>query len=550
MTAPPASAPLALNREVILPPLPSAGLPIVYRIKLTDDEIREMGAAGELHLQLKTDTAAALFVEDEPMELCFRPADKSRPSLEFCLSRRGNTLRSIAPISGEADVMRRMSKGIASITKKRTLEAENASKAHTTQKLNEGEEPRTKRSKERRPPVKRTRVTPSAKPGDVRSSMQGVASMNGASALLNRRLPTLVPSNSPSPQVSPPVNHQLTLGRRVSNGSAGLPPRGTPPPASGVPLSAVPVSLPSANPSPVGPRAATPAKISSAPSSPKVGSMRPKVDIRNDVAHLLALQEMSVTDLTKRLGPGRDAFDEVLKSAKAVGSNGHERGKYKLKPECWADVKPDYAGYSEPERSYIRQQVEKRSKRPANGTDTVNATRRTGLSESGSSGSSSSEGSAVSPSGDCIVGGLDTRKVPVKSTGMSELRLPRLPAADPGLEGYVTDIMTKSDSKFIKPAIQSDEEEVKYRRSFELAWARYCALHSVLEELQNGMSELAEQRKNVSKPSDFDELDDAAASFLKEARDRWDRYSVALSKVHAKVTSLKARIADWSSEAD
>jgi Occludin homology domain len=133
---------------------------------------------------------------------------------------------------------------------------------------------------------------------------------------------------------------------------------------------------------------------------------------------------------------------------------------------------------------------------------------------------------------------------------MSDFRLPRLPSADPGLEGFVADIVTKSDSKFQKPAIQSDEEEVKYRRSFEIAWTRYCALHSALEELQKGMSELAEQRKNVSKPSDFDELDDAAALFLKEARDRWDRYSSALTKVHAKVTSLKMRIADWSCEAD
>jgi hypothetical protein len=278
--------------------------------------------------------------------------------------------------------------------------------------------------------------------------------------------------------------------------------------------------------------------------------MRPKVDVRKDVVHLLALQEMSVTDLTKRLGPGRGDFEEVLKSVKDIGESGRERGKYRLAPEYWAEVRPEYTGYTEIDRKRVREKLETVRGRHANGTGPTVTSRASGFSGSGSNGTSSSQGSAVSPSGDGLATSATLHEAPGASGGSCDIRLPRLPEEDPELEEFVSDVVKKGDGKFMRPAIQSDEEEVKYRRAFDQAWTRYCALHAALETLQKGMADLTAQRKNVAKPSEFDELDDAATMFLKEARDRWNRYSDALNKIHVKVTSLKKRIADWSSKAD
>lgn len=569
MAAPRKPVPLASDGPVVLPPLLSTGGPIIYRVKLTDEQIEEMLAAGSsgVSLEVLNQRNGSLRVGEQQHDVCFRPLEKSSIEPEFCLTRRGNCLRSVSTIAGEVDVKRKMTKGVSSITKQRTIEAAKASKDRAIEMINAGDEPRPrlvsagrKRLSDKRPKTAAAQAVKRPRTSD------GRISMNGPSAAgLVRRIPASVASKSPSPHVSPPVasSQQSTAlqSRRISalgsNGTlqhAGLPPRGTPSPSSGLP-SHNPLRS-SANPSPAASRVASPAQLSSATSSPGTDINVSKAELRKHVIHLLALQDMSIDELRKRLGAGLGDYDHVRSAVKAVALS-TMGSKFKLRPESWGEVTAEYLNYSAPERDFVRRELS-RHKAVGNGGSGSGS----GGSD-GSGGSHATQGSAVSPSTGPSSSGVNSSRYrsqaseirqAVTSSGGPSYSLPQSSprrhvsaSNNDELDRFVDEVNLQPRQIDERRRITSDDEEAACRTEFKTLWPRYCALHAALDDMKVSMARLLSQRTHAAKPTDLQSLDNETGSYLMSIRERWDRYSTALSHVHALIECQKRMIAEWCS---
>jgi RNA polymerase II elongation factor ELL len=555
MAAPRHAAPLGAQRgRVRLPPHalppPGAGNPdgvLFFKCRLTDDLVRQMQASTLTLATTASGTSGTIYAGSEEIGVKFRPLDA--PSASLLISHRKEALvRACGALSGEADVVRSMTTGISSLTKKRTLEAEADRKKSTTLMMAAGDEPKAKRSRGSAAPrraaattVKRPRVRPSA------------AAPNGLTSVpAPRRMPaSVLPTSTPSPHVSPPglpssAAHQASMARAAAalSGNGFRPPRSTP--SAGPVIS---TSRASAVPSPAASRGPSPARVvASAPTSPRTGALpSPAVvapsaspsaqrvkELKRHLAHLLALQNMSASDMKNRLGSICADFELVRKAAQAVGTLS-AGSKYKLKPEKWAEVTSEYEHYSHPEREFIRRELANR----AGGTAT---------------GSGSSQGSVVSPStgdgspGAAVAAGARKSAAAAGSrttNGVSSFRA-KITPVDPELDNFVTATVSGNakTEQSIKP-IGSDADDAAYRSSFNGLWKHYCALHGALTTMQSDMTAVR-NRRNVASFGELPALNAEAARFVHAMKDRWEKYCEAYRRVHRELEVVKTRITEYS----
>lgn len=600
MAAPRAGAgpPLTSRGPVVLPACeaPPCDPPItaIFRVSLTDDMLSEMAAqAGQGALQLTAvgasgtpGAAGALHMGGQALPVTFRHHDTKRASevAEACFTHRdGQQTRSVGIINGFADVKRPLSKNISSLTKKRTLDAANEKKKSHTLLINSNEEPRPKRSRAsagsaatRRPVEKRPRPAAprSAHASPLNALTPGLNSGRRISVpgALTSALPSALPSATPSPHVSPPglpsgASASRAMASRANSllGPGQLPPRSTPPGSSGLSSARV-----SAAPSPAHSRGPSPARgIGSAPSSPRTGgggaggqvgaaavgaavaataSSTNGAELQRHVIHLLALQDMSVTELRKRLSSAHDNFEQVRRAAKAIATS-CGGAKYRLKRDSWRDVSPEYEGYSVPERDFVRREAASRrgeggpsgsaSAPTANGLSTA----RNG-SAAPTTGSGSSQGSAVSPS---VADGSPSAAAAGgarKSAAAAPVALrTKLAPVDAELDKYVHATITgkKTPSKL---SIRDEKHYADARKQYAAQWVRYVALHSSIGEMKTCIASVREERKQAS-IDELASLDKAASAFLRTVKGRWEDYCKALKNVHGELMVIRKALADY-----
>jgi hypothetical protein len=264
-------------------------------------------------------------------------------------------------------------------------------------------------------------------------------------------------------------------------------------------------------------------------------------ELRRHITHLLALQDMSASEMKSRLGSVCSDFEQVRRAVQPIGTM-CAGSKYKLKPAHWADVTAEYDHYSMPERDFIRRELENRR---AGGAPTA-------------TGSGSSQGSVVSPStGD---GSPDPAVAPSagkKSSTAAAAACPisgvanggaafraKLSAVDAELDKFVAGTVAGGASDKSFAPIACADDEARYRASFHALWKQYCALHAAMVTMQTDMSAVRDGRK-VAKLGDLAALDVEVASFVRALKVRWESYCAALHRVHRELQAVKGRIVEW-----
>lgn len=514
MAAPRGVSGMPSHRDMRLPPVDDKSNVIVYTAKLPDDVVKKL-SSGESTFKFLDATRGVIELGSESVKFATRATgDQKSRSRAVAYSRRGDAIRATGKIAGDIDVERKWSENLSRTTKKRTIDAENASKSREVKVFDDIHvSAPSKRS--RRNPEKRQR-NPTSAPVP-RSRPNGFASRLPSNGSLNR---LSVPATPPytSPHVSPGHIPSVNGSRRgTPQQHSGYPPRSTPPPTTSlggptgtrVPSRHVTPTRPMRS-SPIGSRGPSPAQITSAPSSPRVGSLRPKStdtnELRRNVIHILALGETTNAKLRSRIldaNSGSDNQGALLNIIREVGR--YTGTGYVLKDDSWSDVSDTFREYSAMERNRIRELLAKRKDAPA---------LRSGRMPKGS----------------------DADIVPVSKS-----------STDSQIEAAIAQFERRQGNKKPGALIQSAAEEDNLRQYFSDLYPLYSEVNRRLEKIREIFEDLGKKFQASQPGRARDDLEKRIASLYDEHRDRHKKFCKALPALHSELGDVRKRIEEWCS---
>lgn len=261
---------------------------------------------------------------------------------------------------------------------------------------------------------------------------------------------------------------------------------------------ASPYQSPYVSPGPRNTPMSTPGRTGRGSSSP---SSTGEEEVRKSIIHVLALGEMSETNLRKRILEARESpmsdatFRKLLREVGRYGKSG-----YVLREESWREVLESYVGYTESDQKRLREVLGRRAKRKA-----------PGLRSSRS-----------------VANGHDEAPIIVK--------------------GAVSDaIISKALDQFEKHGqrtvpIRSAKEEQDAHSLWDAWHSVYVQVNLRLDAMREDMEKLGRRYDNAKNTRDRGEVEREIHVFHEKSMVRHEQYCKFLPLLHKKLKSLLARM--------